>query len=81
MIQAQLVAPRQFAFVELPQPRPEPGQVLLEIGSVAVCGSEFAPYLGLATEFPLYQSMGQETYYLCHQLVGNAVFREIVLRA
>ena len=35
MIQAQLVAPRQFAFVELPQPRPEPGQVLLEIGSVA----------------------------------------------
>ena len=69
MIQAQLVAPRQLAFVEIPQPRPEPGQVLLEIGSVAVCRSEFAPYLGLATEFPLYQSMGQETYDLCHEML------------
>jgi hypothetical protein len=27
MIQAQLVAPRQFAFVELAQPRPEPGGI------------------------------------------------------
>jgi L-iditol 2-dehydrogenase len=57
MIQAQLIAPREFEFTELPTPEPGPGEVLLEVACVAVCGSEFAPYLGLATDFPLYQKV------------------------
>ncbi len=57
MIEARLIGPRQFEFVESPTPEPGPGEVLLQIGAVAVCGSEFAPYLGLATEFPLYRGV------------------------
>jgi threonine dehydrogenase-like Zn-dependent dehydrogenase len=67
MLQAQLISPRQFELMALPTPEPGDGEVLLEVAYVAVCGSEFAPYLGTATQFPLYERIARYPRPLGHE--------------
>jgi L-iditol 2-dehydrogenase len=67
MLLAQLASPRQFEIVALPTPQPAPGEVLLEVAFVAVCGSEFAPYLGIATQFPLYEGVARYPRSVGHE--------------
>jgi threonine dehydrogenase-like Zn-dependent dehydrogenase len=70
MIQAQLVAPRTFELIELPTLEPGAAEVLIQVACVAVCGSEFAPYLGLATEFPLYKGVARYPRTVGHEASG-----------
>jgi threonine dehydrogenase-like Zn-dependent dehydrogenase len=70
---AKLVGPREFAFEEVPTPEPGPGQVLLQVGYVALCGSEFAPYKGQATEFPIYKKKVAYPRALGHEGNGTVV--------
>ena len=70
MISSQLVAPKQFEFTEEPTPEPGPGEVLLRVGSVAICGSEHAPYLGIATEYPMYKHVVKYPRAVGHEASG-----------
>ena len=67
MILARLAGPRRFELLEQPTPEPGPGEVLLEVAFVAVCGSEFAPYLGTATQFPLYECVARYPRTVGHE--------------
>ncbi|HLG70287.1 MAG TPA: zinc-binding dehydrogenase [Chloroflexota bacterium] len=40
----QLVAPQRFEFVEIPEPTPKPGEVLVRMEYLAVCGSDLKFY-------------------------------------
>jgi threonine dehydrogenase-like Zn-dependent dehydrogenase len=70
MITTRLVAPRRFEIEEAPTPEPKEGEVLLRVSYVAICGSEFAPYLGLATQFPLYEHKLAYPRMLGHEASG-----------
>jgi L-iditol 2-dehydrogenase len=67
MIRAHLVGPRHFELEEVPTPEPGPGEVLLEVAFVALCGSEFPAYLGTATQFPLYEGVKSYPRTLGHE--------------
>src|SRR5687768_10847572 len=73
MIITRLVAPRRFEIVEAPTPEPKEGEVLLRVNYVALCGSEFAPYLGLATQFPIYEHKLAYPRMLGHEASGVIV--------
>jgi threonine dehydrogenase-like Zn-dependent dehydrogenase len=63
----QLVAPREFRFVDVPEPRVAPGEVLVRLEYLAVCGSDLKFY---DRDLPL------DSYPLppgrpCHECVGT----------
>jgi threonine dehydrogenase-like Zn-dependent dehydrogenase len=43
---ARLAEPGRFEMVELAPPEPGPGQVVVEVGAVSICGSDLGAYLG-----------------------------------
>lgn len=70
MLRARLVAPRRFEIEELPDPEPGEGEVRLRVSHIAICGSEFAAYTGLATEFPIYEHRLSYPRLLGHEATG-----------
>jgi L-iditol 2-dehydrogenase len=44
---ARLVAPGQIELVDLPRPRPGPGEVVLRVAATALCGSDLSAFKGL----------------------------------
>lgn len=73
MLKARLVAPKTFEIIELPTPEPKEGEVLLRVDYVAICGSEFASYLGLATEYPIYEHRASFPRFLGHEAACEVV--------
>ncbi len=41
---AELIAPRQFRFTEQPMPEPGPGEILVRVAAVGICGSDLHYY-------------------------------------
>ena len=44
MIVAELIAPRQLRLCEQPTPEPGPGEILVRVGAVGICGSDLHSY-------------------------------------
>lgn len=44
MLVAELIAPREFRLSEQPDPQPGPGEVLVRVGGVGICGSDLHSY-------------------------------------
>ncbi len=60
-----MIAPRTFELVEIPDPEPGPGDVLVRLTEVAICGSDLVAYLAtLPREFP--DQVGRPA----HEVVG-----------
>lgn len=55
-----LVAPRRVELVEMPEPQPGPGEVLLEVGYVGLCGSDLNAYRGTSPMVSYPRVMGHE---------------------
>ena len=70
MLRARLAAPRTLEIEEVPTPTPGEGEVLLRVSYVAICGSEFAAYRGLATGFPIYEHQLSYPRHLGHEASG-----------
>jgi len=49
MRQAWIVDERRIEIRKVPKPKPGKQEVLVKIAYNAICGSEFPPYLGIAT--------------------------------
>ncbi|MFW6194891.1 MAG: zinc-dependent alcohol dehydrogenase [Chloroflexota bacterium] len=66
----QLTGPRRFEYVDIPDPTPDEGQVVLEIEHVSVCGSDthlnYEPVLP-EEAYPLNPGMP------CHEIAGTIV--------
>jgi len=73
MFKARLVAPKTFEIIELPTPEPKEGEVLLRVDYVGICGSEFASYLGLATEYPIYEHRVSYPRFMGHEAACEVV--------
>jgi L-iditol 2-dehydrogenase len=43
---ARLVEPGRFEFVDIPPPTPGPGEVVVRVHAVSICGSDLGAYLG-----------------------------------
>ncbi len=71
MLRAKLIGPHQFELEEVATPEPGPGEVLIRNAYAAVCGSEFAAYLGLATSYPHYLGRVDYPRYLGHEGSGT----------
>src|SRR5262249_11502772 len=41
---AELIAQRQFRLIQQPDPEPGPGEVLVRVGAVGICGSDLHSY-------------------------------------
>ncbi|MGC8835063.1 MAG: alcohol dehydrogenase catalytic domain-containing protein, partial [Armatimonadota bacterium] len=41
-----LLAPGEIGFREVPDPKPAPGQALLKVEAVGICGTDFHAYQG-----------------------------------
>jgi len=67
MLRARLIGPRTFDIEEVATPEPGAGEVRLRTDYVALCGSEFPAYLGIATAFPLYERRLEYPRYLGHE--------------
>jgi len=70
MLKAKLVGPRQFEIERVPTPVPGRGEVLLRTAYVAICGSEFPSYWGVATKHPTYKHIVHYPRYLGHEASG-----------
>ncbi len=70
MRRARLVAPKTFEIEELPTPEPGAGEARLRVSYVAICGSEFAAYRGLATRYPIYEHHVAYPHLLGHEACG-----------
>ncbi|MCH2130428.1 MAG: alcohol dehydrogenase catalytic domain-containing protein [Pirellulaceae bacterium] len=47
------IGPREMRLIDIPKPEPTPGQILVHIDSVGVCGSELEAFTGVSTNrFP-----------------------------
>jgi L-iditol 2-dehydrogenase len=46
MLAARLIEPGRFEFVEIPRPAPGPGEVIVRVEAVSICGSDLGAYLG-----------------------------------
>jgi len=63
LLKALVVAPKKFSVVEVPTPQPNPGEVLIRVMAVGICGSDLHYYAGdqigdMSIEYPL--SLGHE---------------------
>ena len=43
---ARLVEPGRFEMIDIPRPEPAPGQVVVRVEAVSICGSDLGAYLG-----------------------------------
>jgi len=43
---AKLIAPEKFEILDLPIPQPQPGEALIKVEYVGICGSDYAIYTG-----------------------------------
>ncbi len=50
---AQLVAPRQWELIEVDKPAPAPGNLLVRLERVAICGSDKPSFCGFHESYPL----------------------------
>lgn len=50
---AQLVAPRNWQLIEVEKPEPKPGNMLVRIERVAICGSDKPSFCGFHDSYPL----------------------------
>ena len=57
MLQQVMTAPGVIAFREVPTPKPQPGEVLVKIQKIGVCGSDIHVYHGEHpfTQYPITQ--------------------------
>ena len=53
MIAARILGPQQVIVEQIPQIRPGPGEVLVRVLRVGICGSDLPLYAGEAREYPL----------------------------
>lgn len=78
---------REFRRVELPEPEPEPGMVLVRVGAVSICGSDLHGYLGGLSRFKAPTILGHELAGTIERLgagvsacqVGDRVFVDSIL--
>ena len=61
----QLIAPQSFEYVELPDPVPAPGEVVVRIEQLAVCGSDLRFYDRILERYP------HPAGHPCHECVGT----------
>lgn len=66
MLQQVMTAPRKITFRDVPTPQPQPGQVLIAVKRVGICGSDIHVYHGMHpfTKYPVTQG---------HELSGQIV--------
>ncbi|MCD6352380.1 MAG: zinc-binding dehydrogenase [Armatimonadetes bacterium] len=64
---AQIVAPKQVELVDVPEPVPGPGEVLVRVTHAGVCGSDLPLYGGEAAQYPLQPGAPG------HELIGELV--------
>ena len=59
MLQQVMTAPGAIEFQEIPIPEPGPGQVLVQIIRIGICGSDIHVYHGKHpfTKYPLHRAM------------------------
>ena len=43
---ARLVEPGRFEMIDIPRPEPAPGQVVVRVEAVSICGSDLGAFLG-----------------------------------
>ena len=65
MLVSQIVAPRTSRIVEVPDPRPEPHQLLVDVVASGVCTSDIGPWRA--------GPRGAEPIRLGHEIVGRVV--------
>jgi L-iditol 2-dehydrogenase len=84
MKQAVMSAPGKIEFQDVPVPEPQPGQVLLRVERIGVCGSDVHVYHGKHqyVEYPLIQGheVAAEIAVLGEQVRGFSVGQKVTLQ-
>ncbi len=74
MLQQVMTAPGTIEFREVPTPQPQPGEVLVKIVKIGVCGSDIHVYHGEHpfTKYPITQGHGPFSPRWCAASAGPA---------
>lgn len=71
MLALNLDAPRLLKLVELPVPTPQPGEVLVRVRSVGICGSDLSIYLGAHPQISTPVVMGHEIFGFIESIASD----------
>ena len=66
---AQIVSPREFDILDVPMPKPEPGEVLVRMEHLSVCGSDLRTYDRVLREEDYPLKIGVP----CHECLGTVI--------
>ena len=84
MLQQVMTAPGVIAFREVPTPKPQPGEVLVKIQKIGVCGSDIHVYHGEHpfTQYPITQGheVSGEIAALGEGVVGFALGQKVTIQ-
>ena len=84
MLQQVMTAPGVIAFREVPTPKPQPGEVLVKIQKIGVCGSDIHVYHGEHpfTQYPITQGheVSGEIAALGEGVAGFALGQKVTIQ-